>query len=194
MIRYINMTLVLSLGLLSAISGCDNENSDSDGNKFPYVDVNNPPYNGCVECIIRAGRIDKSSNDIYAIVVFINKNNFSVPIEKWNVFINIEGKRNTIESNALFEMMLGEDEVQYIGTTLKRKPFMEPSDFYVLKPGEVFAATINLSRYYDISKSGIYTLKYRTYNGARKPEDGTLIRLFTIESEPITFEVDLEEK
>lgn len=135
-------------------------------------------YDGCISCII------KLKKKYHIEVFFKNVTDYPIPIKKRLLFIGMEGKTDTMEWEA-FEVKRGEEEVQYRGITIKRGPSTH-KDYYILPPHGEYVAKINLRKFYDISKRGIYTVKYWAFNGLHIFKEDAA---FQIESNIIQFEV-----
>ncbi len=58
---------------------------------------------------------------------------------------------------SLFEVKLGGKPVEYLGAHYKRGP-ARAEDYVQLKPGESLTRTVDLSTFYDLSKSGSYSV------------------------------------
>lgn len=91
----------------------------------------------------------------------------SVPV---NVSIRNDGKTSVkilrwltpfdgVKDN-LFEVTVDGKTVEYIGADYKR-PAPTEKDYITLQPGESFDATVDLTGYYDLSKTGFYQVNYK---------------------------------
>jgi hypothetical protein len=93
-------------------------------------------------------------------------------------------ERNLLRTNDLtwsaFRVTRNGQLVPYIGVTIKRSP-PGPRDFYQMKPHESLVTKIELSRFYDFSKPGNYTIEYLTVNPPL-----TASPLFVIQSAPVS--------
>jgi peptidyl-Lys metalloendopeptidase len=69
----------------------------------------------------------------------------------------------------LFEVSLEGRPVEYIGPHYKR-PAPQKEDFVVLPPGKTLTRDVNLSRFYDLSQTGDYTIRYSAELSAQNAE------------------------
>ena len=93
-------------------------------------------------------------------------------------------ERNLLRTNDLtwsaFQVARNGQPVPYIGVTIKRPP-PGPRDFYKIKPHESVVSKIDLSRCYDFTRPGDYTIQYLAVN---PPFAGS--PLFVIQSAPVS--------
>ena len=134
-----------------------------------------PDSDGPISCIITHSVL---RSNVWVDVTFSNTT--SVAVAVW--------ERNLLKETALtwvaFDVHLNGETVEYFGKEVKRLA-PAPSEFYKLKPGEVYKASVDLSRYYDLSKAGTYQVKYFAIN---PPESGG--NLFVIKSPQIAIELN----
>ena len=108
--------------------------------------------------------MDKAVGDYLGSVRFTMRNpsDQSVRILKWQTpFFGVNGK--------LFAITVGGEEVAYTGRMIKRG---EPTarDYLTLRPGEARSVDLDLSAFYNFSKSGQYEVRYDEFlfdNGGR---------------------------
>jgi peptidyl-Lys metalloendopeptidase len=93
----------------------------------------------------------------------------------------------------LFRVSLGKDEVPYVGMLVKRgRP--TATDYLTIAPGEALSATVDLSAYYDLAKSGQYLVQYDTLlqdaeHEGRPLEKGAGVPL-ELQSAPVSLWID----
>ncbi|HEX8704273.1 MAG TPA: M35 family metallo-endopeptidase [Myxococcaceae bacterium] len=91
-----------------------------------------------------------ATNQALVTVTVRNDSQSKVKLLKWAV-------PDSELEEALFDVKLGGQSVQYLGAHFKRGP-AKAEDYVQLKPGESLTRTVDLSTYYDLSKSGSYRI------------------------------------
>jgi peptidyl-Lys metalloendopeptidase len=94
----------------------------------------------------------------------------------------------------LFEVHFNGRPVPYTGPKIKRAAPTE-ADFVTLRPGESRLVTVDLSTAYDLSRSGEYTVKFRSYLQGARSDSGRRVAnrnggLVKVESAPLRLWVD----
>lgn len=94
----------------------------------------------------------------------------------------------------LFEVLLDGKKVTYTGALIKHAA-PGPNDFTVLRAGETRVVTIDLSSVYDLSQSGNYSVRFKSYLQNAQTEDGRLLatrngHMARLESAPLRLWVD----
>lgn len=87
-------------------------------------------------------------------ITITNTSRHTVRVPKWQL------PSDDAEAK-LFNVSLDGESVQYTGLQAKRSDkHFEASDFFILKAGESYRATVDLSGSYDMAKSGQYVVTY----------------------------------
>ena len=117
----------------------------------------------------------------YVEVLFKNELEIPVPIGKSLLLIDtLSGKKNSFMWTP-FRIFQDGQTVRYIGKIANVRN-LESGNYVIIPPKEIYTANIDLEKFYDLSNSGHYTLKYKAYDNVLKSE------LMKIESNTITFE------
>ena len=89
-----------------------------------------------------------------------NSSNQTMKVPSWQL------PSGTLEAN-LFKVYYKGQPVQYTGPQIKRSAPTE-ADYIVLRPGESRLVTVDLSKSYDLSRGGEYSVQFRSFlQGAR---------------------------
>jgi peptidyl-Lys metalloendopeptidase len=99
----------------------------------------------------------------------------------------------TLEAN-LFKISHNGQEVRYTGPQIKRAAPTE-ADYIVLQPGQSRLVRVDLSKSYDLSRGGEYTVQFRTFLQGARSESGRMVTagnggLAKLESAPLRLWVD----
>lgn len=94
----------------------------------------------------------------------------------------------------LFDVRLDGQPVRYVGRMVKR-PAPQAADYAELKPGEARTVEVDLSAYYDMRKSGQYSVQYRgdaqtLALEARQAAKANVVATLTLQSSVATLWVD----
>jgi peptidyl-Lys metalloendopeptidase len=95
----------------------------------------------------------RASEDVLVTVTLTNVSGHPVSVLKWHA-----PEDGTLKE-ALFSVTRDGEPVAYIGRHYKRGA-SQPGDFLTLAPGESVSRTANLAHAYDLSASGLYSLRY----------------------------------
>jgi peptidyl-Lys metalloendopeptidase len=79
----------------------------------------------------------------------------------------------TLQQN-LFQVSFNGKPVRYTGPMIKRAAPTE-ADYITLRPGESRLVTVDLSTAYDLSRSGEYTVKFRSFLQGARSDNGKLV-------------------
>ena len=110
--------------------------------------------NGEVAVSLSVGKSSLSaSEDVAVTVTYTNISSEPVRLLKWYV----PGTARVQEG--LFEVMRNGEPVEYIGPHIKR-PAPGAEEFVTLAPGESLSGTAAVSGLYDLTESGIYTVRF----------------------------------
>lgn len=141
---------------------------------------------GCISCSLQVEK-NSLSNTIVK-VIFRNETDFTIPIEKRHLFIDLNGKQPSLENPTIEVFLNGEDVTFdiYEGKMVKRKASVYPQDFHLIQKHESYEVTINLNKFYDLSKKGKYSVKYYAFNCIDFDLDEPCC--FSIESPNVIFE------
>jgi peptidyl-Lys metalloendopeptidase len=101
----------------------------------------------------------------------------------------------TLDTN-LFQVFKDGKPVAYTGPMIKRAA-PTAADYIVLRPGESRLVTVDLSRAYDMSTSGQYTVQFRTFLQGARSQSGKRVAaanggLAKLQSAPLRLWVDAE--
>lgn len=118
-----------------------------------------------------------TNGHVWANVVFSNATDSSIEIWKRNIL------REETLSWQPFEVRRNGKWVTYTGVLGSRSP-PKADEFYAMPRGGISRATIDLSEYYNLSKSGNYTVKYVSINLA---PPNTEQNVFYVESGLVNF-------
>jgi len=88
----------------------------------------------------------------------------------------------------LFEVRRDGQPVRYLGRRVKRAP-PGPMDYVRLEPGAALSQTVELSRLYEMSVTGSYTIRYRS-PAMRAPGAGLLPVVGDLVSSPVNIFID----
>ena len=88
----------------------------------------------------------------------------------------------------LFEVQRDGQPVRYLGRRIKRAP-PRPADYLQLAPGAALTHTVELSRFYEMSVTGNYTIRYRS-PALPAPETSAGAIVGELASNPVTIRVD----
>lgn len=96
--------------------------------------------------------VESHANKLDAELVLTNHSAYRVEIVKW--LTGVDGIQDDI-----LKVMYKGGQLPYIGPRIKRA---EPSaaDYLVLEPGQTFASEIDLTKFYDLTEPGQYSIKY----------------------------------
>ena len=97
-----------------------------------------------------------NSKEVIVEATFCNKLDVTIGVQKRHILYN-----NFMDWGA-FRVMRGKKEVLYIGIQVSRLP-PRKEDFYDLLPGGSHTARIKLHNFYDLSRSGTYTVTYEGF-------------------------------
>jgi peptidyl-Lys metalloendopeptidase len=119
-----------------------------------------------------------------------NSSNQTMKIPSWQL-----PSTGTLDTN-LFQVTRNGKAVAYTGPMIKRAAPTE-ADYIVLRPGESRVVSVDLSRAYDLSASGQYTVQFRTYLQGAHSTSGKRVAagnggLARLESAPLRLWVDAE--
>ncbi len=94
----------------------------------------------------------------------------------------------------VFELFVDGKKVQYTGAQIKRTA-PSASDFVVLRAGETRLVKVDLSQVYDLSQTGTYTVRFKSYLQDAQTDNGTRVankagHLARLESAPMQLWVD----
>jgi peptidyl-Lys metalloendopeptidase len=90
-----------------------------------------------------------------------NRGRKAVEILRW-LTVDAPGAFDDIEAD-IFRVTLNGELVDYLGPQIKRAaPTRE--DYLTIKPGKSIVKTVDLSKFYDMSKPGEYRAKYKVVN------------------------------
>ena len=168
-----------------SVSGCEQEpeyfNKDIQEEYFKALQNKNIQYEkNCISCTVELTKKHQIE------ILFKNESDHPVPVKKSILLIDrYSGKKNEFRW-APFIVSCDDELVKYIGKLAYGKP-LTIEDYIFLPPKETYIAKINLAKYYDLSKSGTYSVKYKGYNGLGFFDIKVLMK---IESNTIEFKVD----
>jgi peptidyl-Lys metalloendopeptidase len=94
----------------------------------------------------------------------------------------------------LFKVTHDGQPVRYLGPQIKRAAPTD-ADYVTLRPGESRLVRVDLSKYYDLSRGGEYTVQFRTYLQDARSDAGRMVTagnggLAKLESAPLRLWVD----
>jgi hypothetical protein len=117
-------------------------------------------------------------SNVWVNVTFSNTTSSAVAVWNRNLL------KDTVLTWVAFEVCLDGKRVDYIGKEIKR---LAPgsNEFYKMEPGEICTATVDLGRYYDLSRVGVYQVRYSAVN---PPENRA--HMFVMESPKIDIAVN----
>ena len=178
----------------TVLNGCRNEHETKSGSKNSMENqidgIKYDPnlyYEGCISCVLATKEEGSQKNDVIIKMILKNKTNYPIPIENRHVFISMKNKINVMEW-AAFESYKEGNEVPYCGISIDREPSKFPHDYYIIPGHKEYIAEINISKYYNISVKGEYTIKYYVLNSYTDfLEEGFY---FKIESDIMKFRKD----
>lgn len=178
---------VLIILIISVISvyGCKRDKPGTSDGAVPMdiTDLKKDPnayYDGCVSCTLAIEKRGLLFKSIFVKATFKNETEYPIPIEKAHLFIYGDGG---------FDVYRNGEEVEYLGVCAAyRGPSEFPRDYYILAPQDTFVAFVKLSKEYDLSRKGKYSVKYWAFNCLTRVFIGG--PCFAIESEPIEFEIE----
>jgi len=152
----IKLTILLSILFISIqLIGCKNDKENRHTEQIPKSDtdrINIMDANEIkIECKLSIER------DFFAIIEFSNGGEKVIPILKRNLLLEDQ------LTWSAFNIKRDSVEVRYKGTTIKR-PAPKRSDYYYLNPNSKIESSVNISKYYDITIPGRYTIEYRSVN------------------------------
>ena len=188
------LIIILLLGIIIPAFSPSNRNHEpqkANGDvSVNLEDIKKDPnayYDGCVTCTLTVEKKGILSKLIFVKTTFKNETDYPIPVEERHVFISRDGKTNVMEAWA-FDVYRDGEEVQYLGSSVDRDASKFPQDYYILPPHDAYVALINLSKYYDLSKKGKYSVKYWASNSLDTIVFGAEYD-FVIEPEPVEFEI-----
>jgi archaellum component FlaF (FlaF/FlaG flagellin family) len=121
-----------------------------------------------------------SSREVIVGTTFYNNLNVTVKIDKFDILY-----RNTIHWCA-FKVVRGKKKIPYIGLMVYRLP-PRKEDLYNLMPGGSYTSRIKLHNFYNLSRSGTYTV---TYEGLWwLPDEKGNDYLFCVRSNTVEFKL-----
>jgi hypothetical protein len=107
-------------------------------------------------CVMAALTVYAETESIFARVMFINLSNTAMRISKWNLLLDSD-----IMSQ--IEVTLNGQPQPYLCSMASRLPPTE-QDLVLLKQGQPFELSVNLSKCYHFQSSGEYSIVYRSFN------------------------------
>ena len=183
------IVLVILLFCLACRKKKNTDNETGDFATLPITQLKAPEFydNNSISCNLVMEKEYLLNKKILLKVHFRNTKDAPIPIEKRHLFISLDDKPNIME-HCMFDVYYGEEEVDYLGTSISRRSPEYPQDYYVMQPGEEYVAEINLTRQYDISRKGNYSIQYDVINALSDSHRKSLF-WFDIESKVINFKI-----
>lgn len=139
--------------LLSSCVVQEGEEGSPDEGAAPVADVGQDPASGDIKATLAVQSAKVSATDrVIVTITLTNVSSHPVRLLGWYA------PADELEED-LFSVSIGDQPVQFYGPHYKR-PAPEPSDFLNLPAGKSVTRDVDLTGFYDLSKSGDYTVRY----------------------------------
>lgn len=119
-------------------------------------------------CILSCHRQD---DHVWADMTFTNSTEATVTVFEGGLL-----KGEELDKGASFRVKRGDISVPYTGILIKRLP-PRVDEFYSMKPHEIIKAKVDLSKYFDFTLPGKYTIRYSCITETLPRSSNNLIKI-----------------